>query len=146
MKTPLAKLILSVLVNEFQSKGRFLSVPMIAQEVFGIGYRKNTALDCIATIKQNMGHVRQLADSNGMLIIPLRKQIKANEDRGKIIVGWKVAGVMDSDYIEKEFLNKIQNGKARYNSAKRFIGSADNKQLIRPEKYKELAEINFQEP
>jgi hypothetical protein len=143
-RTPLKKQILSALVNEVQTNGRFLSAAMIAAEVFGSAYTRKTSWTLIQMVKNNMASVRELADANGMLIIPLRKPTKGNDDKKFIIDGWKIAkSGFDEPYITDELMYKYQNGKARHDSFKRLANTAKDKQLLGEEKYHQLMEVNL---
>ena len=98
-----------------------------------------TANILIYNIKNSMGHVRELADANGLLIIPLRKPTEANKKNRWCVIGWKIAVKgFDEQYIADELLYKKRNGEARTASTQRFLNAAHENKLISKEKYKEL--------
>lgn len=140
MKRPnLQTQILRVLEDNLKSNGSFLNYDDLAGIIYGNGYIRKTANILIHNIKNTMGHVRELADANGLLIIPLRKPTKANKNNKWQVVGWKIAVKdFDEQYIADELLYRKRNGEARNASTMRFLSIARENRLISEDKCKEL--------
>lgn len=140
MKRPnLQTQVLRVLEDNLKNNGSFLNYDDLASAVYGNGYIRKTANILIHNIKNSMGHVRDIADANGLLIIPLRKPTKANKNNKWLVIGWKIAVKgFDEQYIADELLYKKRNGEARTASTLRFINIAKNNGLISGKKVKEL--------
>jgi hypothetical protein len=140
MKRPnLQTQVLRVLEDNQKNNGSFLNYDDLASAVYGNGYIRKTASILIQNIKNSMGHVRELADTNGLLIIPLRKPTKANESNKWQVVGWKIAVKgFDEQYIADELLFRKRNGEARNASTMRFLSIARENKLISKDKCKEL--------
>lgn len=140
MKRPnLQTQVLRVLEDNMKNNGSFLNYDDLASAVYGNGYIRKTANILIQNIKNSMCHVRELADTNGILIIPLRKPTQSNKNNKWQVVGWKIAVKgFDEQYIQDELLFKKRNGEARAASTMRFLAIASENKLISKDKCKEL--------
>jgi len=107
--------------------------------IWGNGYIPQTAHIFNKMIKERMWKVRELAEQEGTLIIPMRKRIP-NSTRGFKITAWKIATIDDRKYIEDELMYKLHNGDSRKKSTIRFVKTAVASSMLPPVKLHELTE------
>jgi len=132
--------ILQVLEDNLKANGSFMTISDIAGAVFGNGYVKKTAFIHDQMIKERMGQVRELADANGLLIIPKRKPTKNDKNKKFLIEGWKIAVQgFDDDYVYDELMYKRNNGQARTKSFKNLLNKAQSKGMISSDKLNQLS-------
>jgi hypothetical protein len=136
-------MILSVLEDELnESTSSFLTIPNIAEAIYGYGYGKRTAFIYNKQIRERMGKVRLLAEQNGMIVIPLRKAIKNDPSKKFRIVGWKIADESDQKYIFDELLFIKRKGEEHSNTFLKLKTEAKQQGILTYEKIRELRELN----
>jgi len=139
-KVSLEKKILAVLENELQeSAGTFLTIIDIAKEIYGDGYQRRTAYIFNKQVKDRMSKVRELAEQNGMIVIPYRTPIKGNPAIKFKISGWKIADEGDETYIIDELLFKKRKGEEHSESFYKLKTNARRQGIVSGEKLRELA-------
>jgi mannitol/fructose-specific phosphotransferase system IIA component (Ntr-type) len=131
--------ILQVLQDNLKVNGSFMTISDIAESVFGNGYVKKTSYIHDQMIRERMGYVRELADANGLLIIPKRKPTKEDNNKKFLIQGYKIAVVgFDDQYVFDELMYKQLNGQSRTESFRNLLNKAHDKGMISGEKFNQL--------
>jgi hypothetical protein len=139
-KVPLEKKILKVLEDEFnESGGSFLGINEIGKIIHKDSYQKQTAPIFNKQIRDRMYRVRELAEQNGMLVIPDRIPLVGKAKDKFRIIGWKIAGVEDERYIIDELLFKKRKGEEHTNAFQILKSTAIHNKLIGKEGLKELS-------
>jgi len=139
-KVPLEKKILSVLEDELiDNTHAFLTNEEIAKLIYGDAYMKRTAYWLEKTISNCMSKVRDLAEENGMLVIPLRKPTEKDPNKKFRILGWKIYEEGDEIYIVDEFLFKKRKAEAGINSLQNFTDNAKKQGAITGKEIKKLS-------
>ena len=142
-KVSLKKKILSVLVNEAQESAEmFLNLSDIGKTLYGEGYMKKTAHIFDKQIKNCMSSVKELAEQQGLIVIPLREPIITNgepdPEKSFRILGWKIATEGDEKYIIAELLFKKRKGEEHSESFIKLKHNARKQGIISGTKLKEL--------
>lgn len=106
--------------------------------IWGNGYIPQTRHIFDKMMSERMGRVREIAEEQGILIIPKRKPTAKNKEKKFRILGWKIAAESDKKYIEDELIYKLNSGTARKNSAVRFIKTAVQNNMLPETKLREL--------
>ena len=145
-KVSLETKILNTLENNRDGNNVFMSPEDIAIEIYGSEiFSSNTATfrviqdELTTKVRQRMGQVKELADENGMTVIPRRKPVKGGTKKFRII-GWKILTEGDEAFIVDELMYKRQNGQSRINSFNQLKEVAVRKGLLAAEKLKELSQ------
>ena len=160
-KIALEHLILEVLEKELYNGDDFLTDSEIAYYTNGISYEKGFARIAPIqpkSVRDRMPKVREIADNKGMTIIAKRVkdevitvkvynpetkkkeiQVKKNDSKSLKVIGWKIAGKNDQDYIknELELRETMRNGIE--NSRAKIERTATKKGLLAPKEQKELS-------
>ena len=140
-KIALEYLILEVLETELSGKDTFLSYSELARRVNALSYQREEEREFIypSSVKERMPIVRKIGDTKGMTIIAHRIKHGTNGSKSLKILGWKIAGPNDADYIrdELEIRKTLSNGNAE--SFHKIVNTASRKGLIEP---KNLPELN----
>jgi len=134
--------ILQVLKDNSNAGGSFMSSRDVANTMLsGVAVSKKALSEQTLSVKQRMWKVRELAEVNGYLVIPLRAKTKGDKTKKFRILGWKIATAgFDEQYIADELMYKIRNGEARTASFNRMINTAQIHGLLSSEKIKELSQ------
>ena len=143
-KVALMKKVLLVLVNEAQeSAGMFLNVSDIGKALYGEGYMKQTSHIFDKQIKNCMGAVKELAEQQGLIVIPLREPIitngKLDPEKTFRIIGWKIAVPGDEKYIMDELFFKKRKGEEHTESFTKLKQNARRQGIVTGERLKELS-------
>lgn len=111
-KIPLSKKVLSVLESNLtESSSSFMTDAEIALVIYDGGYMPKTAYWLSKTIRNCMAQVKDLAEENGMIVIPWRSPTKSDPNKKFRILGWKIYEEGDEKYIIDElFFIKRKEG------------------------------------
>jgi len=146
-KVALEKKILNVLENNLNGNNIFMTPEDIAVVIYGNEiFSANTVKfkemqdDLIKGIKQRMGKVKELAEENGMTIIPRRKPVQNGGEKKFRILGWKILTEGDESFIADELIYKRNNGQSRIDSFNSLREIVIKKGLVEIEKIKKLSQ------
>jgi len=132
--------ILNALYENTKRDNGFMDYHDIGKAIFGNGYISQTYRIFDKMIKGRMFLVREIADRQGILIIPKRKPTTKDKEKRFQILGWKIAMEGDENYITDELTYKINNGEARKSSTLRFANTAVKKGMLESTKILELSQ------
>jgi len=136
-------LILEVLEKELAGTDQFLSESQIAYRANGLSYEKKIERDTPisgSSVKLRMPRVREIADGKGMTIIAHRiKDQEANSKNLKVL-GWKIAGEQDTDYIHNELEIRKQLSNGNYANFNKIAKTAVRKGLLEDASIPKLTE------
>jgi len=133
--------VFDILKDNRDGNGGFMSIHDIAREVYGeMAYIKETYYIFNQKVKNSMGHVKQLANLKGIVVVPHRKE---NPDTGakRLIDGYKIAVPgMDDKYIAEELEFKQKSIKSFDRSYQQLLDSAKEQGLLPHEILQQLEE------
>ena len=145
-KVALEVKILNVLEINRDSENVFMTpeditIAIYGNEIFSANTSKFREMqdDLIRGVKNRMGQVKELAEENGMTVIPRRKPVKGGTKKF-CVLGWKVLTEGDEAFIVDELIYKRNNGQSRINSFNQLKEVAVNRGLVAAEKVKELSQ------
>lgn len=129
-RTNLETMIFSALCENAKQNDSFMDYTDIGRAIFGNGYLSQTAPIFDKMIKDRMFKVRELAEQNGMLVIPRRKPIRGSSEKKFRILGWKLATVKDEKYIQDELMFKAERINITKVAAVKMLNTAVQNKLI----------------
>ena len=145
-KVALEVKILNVLENNRDEDNVFMTpeditVAIYGNEIFLVNTTKFREMqdDLVRSVRTRMGQVKELAEENGMTVIPRRKPVKDGTKKFRVL-GWKVLTEGDEAFVVDELIYKRDNGQSRINSFNRLKETAESRGLIEAKKAKELTE------
>lgn len=144
-KVSLAAKILNELEINRDNENVFMSAMDLAAAIYGhelftTKTSKFQAMqeELITCVKQSMCHARDLADENGITVIPKRKLTQFSSRKFHVL-GWKIYTKGDEEFLVDELNYKKENGQARINSFNKLKENATRRGLIALEELKQLS-------
>ena len=122
--TAIKRRILNVLV---QYKDRsYLTISEIAELAYGEAYIRDTKKGLDNLVKRNIYSAMDLAIENDMILLPVKRRIADTKEIEKKILGYKIAGKEDSEYIDILLQDKEKRANAyilAFNTTRRELHS-----------------------
>jgi hypothetical protein len=129
--TPIKKRILNVLV---QYKERpYLTVSEISSLAYGVAYIRDTKRHLDSIVRRNIYSASALALENDMIVLPVKK--KEDGNIAKRILGYKIAGKEDSDFIQMLLEDKEKRANAYILAYNNTVKELEERRLIGSDQY-----------
>ena len=126
--TPIKRRILNVMA---QYKDRpYLTVSEIAGLAYGSAYIRDTRRHLDSLVRRNIYSVMDLAVQNDMIIIPVKKRNTDTGDIEKKILGYKIAGKEDQEYISMYLEDKEKRANAFYLAFSNTVDDLTQRKLL----------------
>lgn len=126
--TAIKRRILNVLV---QYKDRsYLTISEIAELSYGSAYIRDTKRHLDALVRRNIYSVMDLAIENDMIVLPVKQRNKDSGEIEKKIVGYKIAGKEDSEYISLLLEDKEKRANAYVLSYNKTLTELEGRKLL----------------
>lgn len=129
--TSIKRRILNVLV---QYKDRsYLTISEIAELAYGEAYIRDTRKHLDAIVRRNIYSVGDLAIDNNMIVLPVKKRDAETGEVEKKILGYKIAGKEDAEYIDILLQDKEKRANAYILAYNNSIKELERRKLLSPD-------------
>ncbi|MFO8067444.1 MAG: hypothetical protein R6U11_07675 [Bacteroidales bacterium] len=126
--TSIKRRILNVLV---QYKDRsYLTISEIAELAYGEAYIRDTRKHLDNLVRRNIYSTMELALENSMIILPVKKRNAETGEIEKRILGYKIAGKEDAEYIDILLQDKEKRANAYILAYNNSIKELEQRKLL----------------